>query len=85
VRVDAVTGYIFEADAKAIEADIQAQLEAVLVAPGNASSVACQVKRDENILSTQTLRETTSIVPLGYARQIASEIGLKNPALSPVS
>jgi len=85
VRVNKTTGYILEEDAQAIEQDVQGQLEASIIAPGNASSVEAKVKRDENILSSQTLRVTVSVVPLGYARAISAEIGLKNPALTPTA
>lgn len=85
VRVNATSGFIFEEDAQAIEADLQGQLEAAIIAPGNASSVEVKVKRDENILSTQNLTVTVSVVPLGYARSISASIGLKNPALTPVA
>lgn len=82
VRVDA-SGAILERDALAIEQEVAAQLESVLVAPGHASEVAVKVARAENILSTGVLRVTISVIPLGYARAIEAEIGLKNPALTP--
>jgi hypothetical protein len=85
VRIDRETGHILEVDAQAIEAEVQGQLEAAIVAPGHASAVEVKVARDENILSTQTLRCTVAVVPLGYARAIEAEVGLKNPALSPVA
>lgn len=85
VRVDRETGYILEADAQAIEAEVQAMIEASVIASGNASAVEVKVSRTENILSTGTLRVAISVTPLGYMHSIATEIGLKNPALTPVA
>ncbi|MFN7135503.1 MAG: DUF2586 family protein, partial [Myxococcales bacterium] len=81
VRVDAETGFIDDRDARAIEAYIEGQLNAALTAPGHASSVEVLVKRDENILSTQTLTATVRVVPLGYAKSIQADVGFTNPAL----
>jgi hypothetical protein len=84
VRVNATSGFILEEDAQSIESDIKGQLEAALIAPGNASAVVVKVSRTENMLSTQTLPVTVRIIPKGYARFIAADIGLLNPALQPV-
>jgi hypothetical protein len=81
VNVDAATGFILEKDAQNIEAFVEGQLDAALLAPGSASAIQVTVKRDENILSSQTLRVTIRIVPLGYAKTIVQDIGFTNPAL----
>jgi hypothetical protein len=84
-RVDAVTGFIFEVDAQAMEAEIKSHIEAVLVSPGHASAVEVNIKRDENILSSETLRCKLAVIPLGEAHAIEAEVGLKNPAFTPVA
>jgi hypothetical protein len=60
-------------------------LETDLVATGRASSAQAQVKRDDNILSTQTLNVRVRIVPKAYARFIDLDIGFENPALAAAS
>lgn len=81
VRVDATTGYIDERDAKAIEAEVEAALNAAL--SGHVSAVQAVVKRDENMLSTENLTVDILVTPLGYARTITMSIGFENPALTP--
>jgi hypothetical protein len=81
VRVDATTGYILEVDARSIEATVEAALNGALVAKGHASAVSVKVSRTENILSSQRIPVTIRVVPLGYARAIAVDIGFSNPAL----
>jgi hypothetical protein len=81
VRVDGEKGTIREVDARTIEATVEAALNAALVAKNHASAVSVKVSRTENILSTQRLPVTIRVVPLGYARAIAVDIGFSNPAL----
>jgi hypothetical protein len=85
VRVNASTGRILEADALAIEKRVEQALRAALTQPGFASDVSVTVNRTDNILSTQTLRVKTRVIPLGYAKFIENEIGFSNPALAVVS
>jgi hypothetical protein len=85
VRVDATTGMILEADARTIEATVEAALNARLTSQGHASAIEVKVSRSENILSTQRLPVTIRVVPLGYARSIAVDIGFANPALELVT
>lgn len=81
VRVDKNTGFILEQDARAIEADVNAQLSAALVATGQASDASVQLSRTTNILSTSAEPVTVRITPLGYLKQISVDIGFLNPAL----
>lgn len=81
VRIDPDTGYILEADAKAIEGRIDAAIRAAIVSTGDASDVAITVNRTTNLLSTPTLKVKIRITPVGYFRNITSEIGFTNPAL----
>ncbi len=80
LRLDPVTGFILEAEARAIEADVGGQLNDALVAAGHASSVSILVSRTANIASTQTMPVTIRVQPLGYAKFITVDIGFKNPA-----
>ena len=82
VRVDDA-GIIVEQDARAIETKVNAQLAADLTNRDRVSATSCTVIRDNNILSTQTLRTKVRIRPKGYAKFIESDIGFENPALTP--
>jgi hypothetical protein len=75
-------GTINETDAQAIEAQCKAKLDAALVTPGDASAASVVVTRTNSILSTQELKVSIRVTPLGYARQITVDIGFQNPALS---
>lgn len=82
VTVDTQTGHISEPAAKAIEANVES---AVSDRVGEwVSGVSAEVDRLENILSTETLKVTVGIVPLGYLKQIKVTIGFTNPALAAV-
>ncbi len=83
--VSSETGFINERDAAAIDARVQRTLETDLVAPGRASAVRVQTKRDDNILSTQTLRVLLRVIPKSYARFITLDLGFENPALAAAS
>ena len=81
VRVNA-DGTIYEKDAKQIEAYVDAGLRAALTQPGDASDVSVVVSRTANILSTQILPVSVRVLPLGYAKWIAVDIGFANPSLT---
>lgn len=81
VRVDDA-GNIAEADARAIEAYIDGQLFAGLISTGNASKASVTLKRDSNVLSTQSTTLTIRVTPVGYLETIEVDIGLFNPALA---
>lgn len=81
VRVNPVTGFILERDARALESGCDQALNAALVNPGHASFVQTVVSRVDNILTTKTLTVTVSIVPLGYVKKIDVTITFLNPAL----
>jgi len=82
VRLNA-DGTIQEIDARAIEAYVNAQLDAELVSAGHASSTAVLVDRTHNIASDSTMPVTVRILPLGYAKFITVDIGFTSPALQP--
>ncbi len=81
--LDPATGFLLETEARSIEADALGRVRTALLSPvpPDASDVQLVVKRDENILSTQTLRAKTRVLPKGYARFIENEIAFRNPAL----
>ena len=81
VRVNKVTGFILEKDAKVIEAYVLGILNEALVTSGNASSVQATVNRTTNILSSETLYVSLRVIPKGYAKFIQADVGLVNPAL----
>mgnify|MGYP003443110499 CR=1 FL=1 len=85
LRVDSTTGFIDELEAVAIETKVARALEADLVASGRASAVEVLVKRDDNILGTQTLNVLVRIIPKAYSRFIELDIGFENPALAAAS
>lgn len=81
--VDRDTGYIDELDARRVESKVNAKLATRLVSPKWVSEVASTITRDNNMLSTNTLKTRVRIVPRPYAKSIESEIGFYNPALNP--
>jgi hypothetical protein len=86
VRVDATTGYIDERDAKKIENNVTAQLQAALQgSPGSStdecSRVSARMSRTDNLLSSSVATAVVSIVPKGYLRSIIVDIGFVNPVL----
>lgn len=81
ILVNSSTGFIQETEARSIEANIEGRIRTAL--SGHVSDVQVTVNRTENMLSSQTLKLTVRIVPLGYARTVSAELGFYNPALQP--
>lgn len=69
-------GKIDPRDADAIDAYVTAQMVTAMVNTGYASSASAQVNRTDNLVSTQDLRFTVRVRPLGYAGTIELNIGL---------
>jgi hypothetical protein len=76
------TGNIDERDALALEAEVQAKLEAQLVNPRNAegsgghvSAVRYTIDRTTNIITTETLYADVGILPLGSLTWIVTRVG----------
>lgn len=76
------SGTIDDAEAARIEAYVRAQIEAVIVATGDAVKVVVTISRTEKILTTRRLPTTIAITPKGYAENIPILIGYVNPALT---
>lgn len=78
-------GRILELDARRVENFVQKQLVDALRAGadgGDASAVAVEVIRTDNLLSTGVLRLRIRVTPVGYARSISETISFDNPALA---
>lgn len=75
IIVDSSTGRIREDEAMAIDSDLTSQLDALLVQPQHASSVAARVSRTDAILSTSTLNVEGAVQPVGYGEQIPISLG----------
>jgi hypothetical protein len=78
-------GTILEIDARSIETKVNAALKADLTSKERVTTTYVVVTRDNNILSTQTLKTKVRIVPKGYAKFIETDIGFANPAIAPVA
>ena len=46
-----------------------------------ASDVAFTIDRNQGVLTTETLKSKTRILPKAYARYIENELSFRNPAL----
>ena len=84
-RVDPITGFIFENDARTLESDLDSILRAGLPVPQAASDVTVVTNRTTNILSTSKLTVAVRVLPLSYGKYITLDIGFTNPALAPKS
>lgn len=80
IRVDKKTGFIDPRDAVTIERNVNAKLNAALVAPDDAVDTIVAVSRTEPILSTLTMPVEIGVLPFGYSKFIRANIGLLNPA-----
>jgi hypothetical protein len=81
LRLNSTTGFILEAEALSIEADVGSQVRAAIVQPGHAVSASVVVNRADNLLSSPVLRMKVRIVPMAYAKTVECEIAFLNPAL----
>lgn len=85
LRVDAETGFIDELEAVAIDNRLQRVLEADLISTGRASAIEVRTKRNDNLLTTQTLNVLVRVIPKAYGQFIELDIGFENPALAAAS
>ncbi len=81
VRLNPITGFILEKDARALESGCDSALNRGLVNPGGASFVQTTVSRVDNISTTKTLTVTVKILPLGYLKTISITMSFANPSL----
>ncbi len=80
IRADSKTGFIYEADAKAIEEGAKDILKAAIGNAVSPNGISFTIVRGDNILSTQRLRTKLRMVPLVYFDKADCELGLINPA-----
>lgn len=83
-RVDSTTGFIFEADARALDRVFDTAVRDVTVKKGHASGLVVACVRDENLLSTRELTVDLKIIGLAYLKTLTARIGYMNPVLVPV-
>jgi len=81
VRLNA-DGTILEKDAQHIEAIARSALNAGLVSPGDATSVAVVVDRTNNIQASSTLKITIRVFALGYLLEIDVDIGFQSAVVT---
>jgi hypothetical protein len=72
---DSSTGFILEAQAKAIENDLKEALEAALVDEGHADFALAVTNRSDNLLADPTLRIKQRVGPKGYGDRVQLEAG----------
>ena len=84
VLVNRKTGYILEAEALAIENEVNAALREALVKTGDVTSAKWKCSRTDNLLSTKTLNGDLQIVPKAYIKTINGKASFYNPALNVV-
>jgi len=84
VLVNRKTGYILEAEALAIENEVNAALRTALVKPGDVTSARWVCSRSDNLLSTKTLNGELQIIPKAYIKAIVGKASFYNPALNVV-
>jgi len=85
VRVNTKTGFIFEPDARDIEAGATAAMDTNVMDVPKASGVSFVLNRNDNLLSSKTLRGQARVIPLGYPEAIVVDVGFENPALQVVT
>jgi hypothetical protein len=81
VRVNKVTGFIYETDRQSIQMAGTQALRNILT-PGNVvTDVYVTINATDPILSTSTLNATVSVIPLGLIEVIDTIVTFVNPAL----
>ena len=76
IRRNPSTGFIDEAQATAIDRDLEAKLKVALQQTGAATAVRVVTNRSDNLASDPTLRIKARIVCVTRARTIEVEVGL---------
>ncbi len=64
---------------KALQASIENNINQTMTAYSEISSVKCTIDPTQNILSTNKLEISISIIPVGYAKEINVKLGFSNP------
>lgn len=85
LRINKTNGHIDEKEARGIESRLNETLEQVLVSTGLVSGVQVQVDREQNLLSSQTLRARVRVMPDAIIGWVVVDIGLQNPFTTAVA
>jgi hypothetical protein len=72
-------GTLAAAYVKSLQAGIENVINTSMTAEGEISSVSCVIDPTQNILSTNKLSVSLTIVPVGYSKSIEIELGFNNP------
>lgn len=81
VTVNKTTGFITEAAALDIESGADAAVDGELLTVPKASDSVFVLNRNDNVLSTKTIRGQLRVTPLGYLEFIEVQVSYVNPAL----
>jgi hypothetical protein len=81
ILVNKKTGFILEAEARDIEAGVNAVLRTAILSRPDASDAKFVLSRTDNVLSTFTLHGDCRIVPLAYPKSILVNMAFNNPAI----
>lgn len=74
-------GEIEPAIIKSLQGDVEATINQQMVANGELTSVTAYIDPAQNVLSTNKIKVTISVRPVGYADNIEVTLGFENPAL----
>ena len=72
-------GTLSAAYVKSLQSKIETVLNQSMTAEGEISSAKCYIDETQNVLSTNKVEVTISILPVGYAKEINVKLGFANP------
>lgn len=79
IPVDEQSGKVAPALIASWKADIESALSINMAAKQEVVSVACYIDPAQNVLASDTINATISLLPVGYAKFIQINLGLSNP------
>lgn len=79
IPVDAQLGKVAPALIASWKADIESALSINMVATQEIVKATCYIDPSQNVLASDTINATISILPVGYAKYIQINLGLSNP------
>lgn len=79
IPIDAQTGKVAPALIASWKADIESALAINMTAKQEIVSAKCYIDPAQNVLTSDTINATISIVSVGYAKKIEINLGLSNP------
>jgi hypothetical protein len=84
IRVSATTGKVLAEEANDIDNYLESALRTGVTSPGYASDVSAAMDRNENMLSSETMKVTYRVLPHAYSRFLEGDIGFINPAIAQI-